>query len=239
MSRLIVKFPTRNRPDKFKAVFERYIGLLSGKHDVEFVLSMDADDPSMNNQQIHEWLCMKARRNRIRWFYGNSKTKVEACNANLESVEGDVLLLASDDMVPLQQNYDDFIFQAFSMTYPDFDGAIKFWDGFRSKDDPMLTLPIIGLPLYRRFGYIYHPDYTSLYCDEEQTEVLRALGKLSICKVCIIQHQWTPEHFDLLHARNENKEMYALDGAVFERRKKAGFDLHKIAAGDMVRAVIV
>jgi hypothetical protein len=225
MGRLVVKFPTRNRPEKFKAVFERYIGFLSGKHDVEFVLTMDADDASMNNQQIQEWLCMKVRTTKIRWFYGNSKTKIEACNANLEGVDGNVLMLASDDMVPVQQNYDDFIFQAFSMTYPDFDGAIKFWDGFRPKNDPLMTLPVLGFPLYRKFGYIYHPDYTSLYCDSEQSEVCRMLGKLSVCDVCIMQHQWTPSHFDILHARNETSEMYTLDGGVYERRKRAGFDL--------------
>ena len=228
MNRLVVKFPTRNRPDKFKAVLDLYISRLSGKHDVQFILTMDADDPSMNTQEVHEWLCSRANVVKIRWFYGNSKTKIQACNANLDGIDGDVLLLASDDMVPVLQNYDDIIFQAFSMTFPDFNGAVKFCDGMRPPHDPLMTLSVIGFPIYRKFGYIYNPEYTSLFCDQEQTDVLRALSKMAMCEVCIIQHQWTSSPFDSLHARNENQKMYALDGAVYERRKRAGFDLSKV-----------
>lgn len=49
MSRLVVKFPTRNRPDKFKSVFTRYLTFLSGRNDVRFIITMDEDDPTMNN----------------------------------------------------------------------------------------------------------------------------------------------------------------------------------------------
>jgi len=224
MSRLVIKFPTRNRPEKFKIVFEKYVEFLSGKHDVSFVLTFDEDDESMNNEPIREWLVSMAKRVPIRWFYGFSKTKIQACNANLDDVDGDVLLLASDDMIPIQMGYDDLVFQAFSMTYPDFNGAVKFWDGYRPKEDSLMTLSVIGFPIYRRFGYIYHPEYRSVYCDNEQTEALKILGKIAACEVCIIQHQWSPQ-LDELHARNENAAMYAVDVATFERRKAQHFDL--------------
>lgn len=225
MSKLVIKFPTRNRPKKFKDVFEKYINMLSNKHDVEFIISMDNNDPTMNNQEIKDWFEEKKKTNNIQYFYGNSKTKIEACNANMERVTGDVLLLASDDMVPHAEGYDDVIFQTFAKIFPDFDGAIKFWDGLRPKEDMLMTLTVMGFPLYKKFGYIYHPAYKSLYCDNEQSHVCAILNKLAISPVCIIKHAWTPQPFDELHARNENNEMYKIDGETFAKRKANNFDL--------------
>jgi hypothetical protein len=221
----VIKFPTRNRPEKFKTVMTQYLTLLSGKNDVRFIITMDEDDATMNNPEMQQWLATRAKNAQIECFYGHSKSKIEACNANLEGVDGDVLMLASDDMVPIQMGYDEIINVAFKEAFPDYDGAIKFWDGLRPKEDPLMTLTVMGFPLYKQFGYIYNPEYKSLYCDNEQTQVCWKLGKLRRCDVCIIQHQWTPEPFDALHARNENQEMYGVDGETFKRRSANNFDM--------------
>jgi len=186
---------------------------------------MDEDDATMNNPSMHQWISSRARCANIECFYGQSKSKIEACNANLEGVDGDVLMLASDDMVPVQMGYDEIIFKCFEHAFPDFNGAIKFWDGLRPKEDPLMTLTVMGFPLYKQFGYIYNPEYKSLYCDNEQTEVCHRLGKLAIAPYCIIRHEWTNEPFDTLHARNENKDMYDVDSKTFEARKAKNFDM--------------
>jgi len=225
MSRLVIKFPTRNRPEKFKSVFTRYMTFLSGLHDVRFVVSMDADDATMNNDAMREWFETQKKSVDIKYCYGHSKSKIQACNADMEGEYGDILLLASDDMVPVQMSYDDVIVKCFEQAFPDFDGAIKFWDGLRDINDSLMTLTVMGFPLYKQFGYIYNPEYTSLYCDNEQTQVCAALGKLAKCDLCIIKHEWTPEPFDALHARNENKDMYSIDQRVYEARLARGFDM--------------
>lgn len=224
--KLVIKFPTRNRPEKFRKVFDLYKEYLSGVHDVHFIISMDEDDETMNNEEIIEYLEKSSGSVcKIDYYYGKSKSKIEAVNADMDGVDGDVLLVASDDMIPVQKGYDKVIYDAFSQVFPDYDGAIKFWDGRRPKNDPLMTLPVLGFPYYRRFGYIYHPDYTSVYSDNEQTLVAARLNKLALTDRCIIRHAWTPHPFDELHARNENREMYKKDKAVFDRRLKNNFDL--------------
>lgn len=224
MSKLLIKFPTRNRPDKFKKVLNRYIEFLSGNHDVRFVISMDEDDKTMNTKDIKTFLKrLRKKGTDLVYHYGNSKTKVEACNANLEGESADVLMLVSDDMNPQTRNYDDIIFDAFSRTFPDFNGGVKFSDGLRN--DILMTLPIIGWKVYEDWGYIYNPEYTSLYCDTEQTIALQMTNKLAVSDVCIAKHEWTSEPFDELHARNENPQMYQKDGSVFERRRSRNFDV--------------
>jgi hypothetical protein len=198
---------------------------LSGRHDVRFVVSMDADDATMNNDAMREWFETRKRNADIKYCYGHSKSKIQACNADMEGEYGDVLMLASDDMNPQQMSYDEVVFKCFEQAFPDFSGAIKFWDGLRPKEDPLMTLTVMGFPLYKQFGYIYNPEYKSLYCDNEQTEVCHRLGKLAIAPYCIIRHEWTNEPFDTLHARNENKDMYDVDSKTFEARKAKNFDM--------------
>jgi len=235
MSRLVIKFPTRNRPEKFKSVFTRYMTFLSGRHDVRFVVSMDADDATMNNDAMREWFETRKRNADIKYCYGYSKSKIQACNADMEGEYGDVLMLASDDMNPQQMSYDEVVFKCFEQAFPDFSGAIKFWDGLRPKEDPLMTLTVMGFPLYKQFGYIYNPEYKSLYCDNEQTEVCHRLGKLAIAPYCIIRHEWTNEPFDTLHARNENKDMYDVDSKTFEARKAKNFDMEVMFNASAIR----
>lgn len=218
--KLIIKFPTRNRPEKFKEVFELYETKLSGMHNVLFVVTMDYDDPSMNNAKMIEWL--NRRSVPTKYFYGYSKSKIEAVNANLEGLNADVLLLASDDMWPEYENYDELIDQKFKEFFKDYDGAIKFNDGLRQDD--LMTLCVMGWPLYKKFGYIYNPEYTSLFCDTEQTLVLHAVKKIAFCKEILCTHRWSPK-LDELHERNESMDMYKKDLAVFERRKAHNFNI--------------
>ena len=230
--RLLIKFPTRSRPDKFKQVLEMYIDYLSGKHDVRFVITCDEDDETMNNSEVRKWFAsLQESGVNLTAYYGDSKTKIEACNANMEGETFDVGLLASDDMIPQLREYDDVIAQVFDGTFPEFDGAVKFNDGLRN--DALCTLPVMGKKLYDAIGHWYHPDYTSIYCDTEMTELCMMLGKFAVCETCIIKHEWVPgghEESDELHTMQESPEMYEKDGGVFNKRKnELQFDVQEVA----------
>ena len=230
MSKILIKFPTRNRPEKFKNVLEKTIQSLSGNHHVRFVITMDEDDSTMNTKKIKSYL-KRMRKNGVDlvYHYGNSKTKVEACNANLEGEIADIIVLLSDDMIPCLKDFDELIVAGMQENFPNMDGAIKFNDGLRGPQDLLMTLPVIGWKLYEAMGYLYHPSYTSIFCDNEMTHVCAMLKKLAVSPVCIFRHEWTPQPFDELHARNENEEMYRIDGAIFEGRRANNFDIDKIS----------
>ena len=224
MSKLLVKFPSRNRPEKFRDILDNYTSRTSGKHEVRFVVTMDSDDVTMNNDEIKNYLeSLKDKGVDLVYHYGESKTKVEACNANLDGEKADVILLISDDMILQQDNYDDIILSDFAKHLPDFDGGIKYHDGLRN--DALMTLPKNGWNFYEKLGYIYNPEYTSVYCDTEQTSVLMILEKLVVSNLCIAKHDWTPQPFDELHARNENAQMYEKDGQVFYKNKAVNFNV--------------
>ena len=49
--KLLIKFPTKSRPDKFFFMLEKYYALLRDVN-FEFVISCDVDDESMNTPEV-------------------------------------------------------------------------------------------------------------------------------------------------------------------------------------------
>jgi hypothetical protein len=221
--KLLIKFPSRSRPARFMETFNLYKGLLSGQHDVQFVLSFDADDVSMNNAGMHNWLSRNG--DSAKWFYGNSTSKISAINADMDrGWDYDVLLLASDDMIPVKAGYDDIIMRDMAVNFPDFDGVLHYNDG--RKGEALNTLSIMGKKYYDRFGYIYHPSYKSVFCDNEFTDVSRILHKVVYIDNVIIKHYWIDIGVDALYQRNEHPAFYHEDGQNYSKRRERNFDIH-------------
>jgi hypothetical protein len=64
-----------------------------------------------------------------------------------------------------------------------------------------------------------------VFPDNEFTDVSRILRKATYIDRVIIRHFWIEIGIDALYMRNENRELYAHDNAVYNRRKEAGFGL--------------
>lgn len=224
--RLCFKYATRSRPVQFMRTFSRYVEYLSGKYDVHFVVSMDVDDVSMNNDDIRTFLNDYRKQFQIEYYYGTSRNKVDALNRDMVAPTMDVLVLISDDMIPQEKGYDDVIVQAFQAHFPDYDGMLNFNDGLRTDWPKLCTLTVYGIKYYQRFGYIYHPHYDSVYCDQEQTEVGRILKRIKDIDRVIIRHEWTdPAYQDELRNKCESAQLYQKDHAVFQSRAATNFGL--------------
>jgi hypothetical protein len=170
---IIIKFPCRGRPAKFKSTFTKYYELLSKKHDIKFVFTFDNDDITMNNEDIRSFLAPYKEICEIN--YGNSKTKIEAVNANLEDKKFDILLLASDDMIPILHGFDNIICTDIQENFSDLDGSVQYYNPMW--EDKLDVVCIMGYAYYKRFNYIYFPEYKSIFCDNEFTQVKNALKK--------------------------------------------------------------
>lgn len=182
--KLLVKFPTRGRPDKFFTVLDRYYYGAKRKNLVSFLITCDHDDLTMNNPEVRQRLQDKYKGMTV--VFGHSKNKIEAVNADMaHAPEYDIILLASDDMVPEEKGYDEIIRQKMTELYPDTDGVLWFFDGYRRDFN---TLCILGKKYYDRFGYIYHPSYKSFWSDNEFTDVANQFGKQTFIDKVIIRH---------------------------------------------------
>lgn len=185
-----------------------------------FIVSCDQDDITMNNESVRTKLDSYPN---LKYYFGHSKSKIEAVNADINSdIDFDILLLASDDMEPVLPGYDVNIKSKMNEYFPDTDGVLWYNDGFQG--DKLNTLVIIGKKYYERFNYIYHPAYQSLYCDTEFTLVSKALNKVQYFDEILIKHvQYSivNEQPDELYIRNDKLE--SVDRITFQERSKNNF----------------
>lgn len=219
--KLLIQFPTRARPDKFFEVLNMYRDFADNWDDIRVHVVCNVDDTTMNN-------CVAGRRflefSNLRVTYAKCNSKIEAVNYGAgEALKGyDVLMLASDDMLPRVQGYDARILRDMEEQFPDTDGMLWYNDGH--KGEKLCSLSILGRKYYERFGYIYHPAYNSFFCDNEFAEVATALGKKYYCADCIIEHAHPDYHLcrtDKLY--KYNLRYHGQDKGTYARRKSKGF----------------
>lgn len=218
---LLIKYPTRSRPELFKTILSEYVSKLSGKYNVKFIISMDTNDNTCNNDRIRNFLNNIKQKTNLEYYYGNSKNKIDACNRDIPSDGWKVCILVSDDMTPRIHGYDGVILEDMNRYFPNLDGALNYNCGGHAYPHVMV-LSVIGNPYYKRFNYVYHPEYTSLFCDEEQTVVARSLNKIVDINNKIITHDWNDVKDDL---RKHTEKFYHSDKIIFESRKERGFPL--------------
>lgn len=232
--KILVQFPTLNRPEKFSNVLAKYVTYSSFYNDIYFNINCDQADQSMQDLYLVEKIkyILKSKPNiggKIN--YDVNTTKISAINSHINDKEFDIVICASDDMVPKVHAWDLEITNAMKVYFPKLDGCVHFNDG--NTNGELITFSILGRELYKHFGYIYHPDYKSLYCDNEFTEEVIKLNKVAYINKIIITH----EHWSIEGTENHNQIDTAIhktlhysgrDKMVYEQRKKLGFPKQRI-----------
>jgi len=221
---ILVKFPTRERSGKFNLLIRQYISMQSTQ-DVIYFITLDSNCPDLDR---YIEICQELG---LTYSIGESKGKIHACNRDINDAQlpkWDILVLASDDMHPQTHSWDQVLIDEMKEHFPDTDGVLYHSDGYTKLN----TMCIMGRKYFDRFGYIYHPDYKSLWCDNEFMEVSRKLGKEKYFDLVLFKH----EHFsntqsvkpDALMKRNES--LYYTDEATYKRRKTINFELNEVLA---------
>ena len=218
--KILFKYPTRSRREWFQETLSTYYNMVSNDCDFEFVITLNNDDAAMNEPLIQKYL---DKITNLSYFYGNHKNKIAACNADIDlEKDWDILILVSDDMIPVVRGFDKIIVDLMEKHFPDTDGALHFNDGYCGRDKT-ITYSIIGRKLYERIGYVYHSSYRSFWCDCEFTDVVRKLKKYHYDERVIVKHIWSggKNSKDVLYRRNTR--MGTEDKRTYLRRKAAGY----------------
>ncbi len=223
--KILIKFPTRNRQELFFSTLNKYVENFSDENEYFIVVSCDYDDPTMNNKETIEKL--KTYKN-LKFYFNHRVSKIHAINRDIDKISKeynwDIIISAADDMIPQIYGYDKIIANEMKNAFPDLDGSLWFFDGYR-KD--LNTMSILGRKRFDDFGYIYYPKYKTWYCDNEYTEVGLRDKKLKFVDECIIKHElpaFNPNvNFDKLYQENETNELKNHDHSLYLERKNEGF----------------
>ena len=228
--RILLKCPTRSRPQKIISTIRSYIRLANRLDLLGVAISCDTNDATMTRnlvqEELHRTLAGTA------WhtiFFSPNTTKIQACNANMNEInwEWDIVVLVSDDMIPQIQGYDDIIRNHMSARFPDTHGILWFNDG--AQGDKLNTLCIYGRAMYTHFGCMYRPEYKSLFCDTELTDLCKGslLDKCLYVPYCIIRHEHPgtgyAQNMDALYMHNQ--KFWSEDMHTYISRKSYPFDM--------------
>jgi len=187
-----------------------------------WLFSLDKDDPTLDINDLQQFLkSWGVGTDRYKIVVGESEGKIDAINRDIKQlhIAWDILLNISDDQFPIVQGYDDIIRNAMP---DDLDASLWFFDSYQQNIN---TQEILGRAYYLRHGYVYHPSYKSLFCDNEATIVAQRLGKLIKNDRMIIRHVHpctsTTAKNDALYAKNNL--YWTLDKANLALREAINF----------------
>lgn len=226
--KFLLKYPTRQRPEQFLSTLQLFYEYCNHPENVQVIVSIDEDDVSMQDEQIQYHTLSLFPNTQI---YSNApRGKIAACNANLDMMDKDIdiILLVSDDMIPQCQGWDSILIAEMKQYYPDLDGVLFHNDGYVGRQLNMMC--ILGIKYFKRFNYLYHPDYISLYCDNEFMDVANQLKRQKYFDLCLFKH----EHY----ARNSaieqdelmkhNESFYGIDKKTYDLRRRYRFPLKSV-----------
>lgn len=236
--KILFKYATRSRPELFKR------GLLSIVDNCEdknycIAIAADYDDKTMKTDEINAFVRSNSKFWNMPIIWGKSDSKVHAINRGVDQSyyhggDWDILVCMSDDMVFTERGFDETIRESFNQIAGDdpggnvysesnLDQCLHFPDGNR-KD--LITMSIMGRDYYKRFNYIYNPEYKSLYCDNEQTEVAKILGCYKYVDKQIFEHLHPAYGKAVFDAQYQHTESFGEeDRQTYIRRKEANFGL--------------
>lgn len=217
---ILFNFASRSRATQFFQTLDNII-LNCASNDYFIVCKLDEDDTAMTDAYVRTKL-LTYPKIIVKW--GASTSKIHAINRDLNN--GDlptwsILVNMSDDMKWGTYGFDDIIRQHMPVNL---DGFLHVPDDYAQ--DRVCTTSIIGYRYYQRDMYVYHPDYYSMWCDDEATDVAKARGCYAMVPGIQLEHL----HYtnmgkagkDALYRRNDT---YLQDKKIYEERKARGFDL--------------
>lgn len=224
--RILFKYPSRGRPDRFFDGMDSIYSNLNDKYNFFVLVTLDTDDPTMNDPVVHRKIIGYPN---CAVIYGESESKIHAINRDLD-IEGewsdfDILICMSDDMRFHIYGFDDMIRVDMNALLPEFDGILHYPD--QDAKSALATLYVAGRKWFEfRDRKIYHPSYKSLWCDNEEQDVAKMLDKYRYPGYNICLHlNPVYGHLPRDPLFNEQQGHWGIDEKNYHERKARNFDL--------------
>lgn len=220
MKRILVKYTSRSRPENFERGLKSIIDNANELNELRVLVSLDSDDDKL--KEYEDLLQKYYDKVFIKVYIGKSNNKIDAINRDIDTIKFDwhILVNFSDDQIFTVKGWDDIV-----RHWVKRDTFVHFPDPNQST---LATMSIMDREYYERFKYIYHPDYQSVYCDNEAQEVAIKLQRYIKSDFCIFDHlhpAWGKAPNDRQYLLTEHPQVHHRDKLTYERRKANNYDL--------------
>lgn len=164
---------TRGRSAKATNCREKWLSTAKNPQDIEHIFGIDDDDTdslaNINTQRV---------------IVERGKGCVAAWNACAKACKGEILIQLSDDWEPTQ-HWDETILNEFEGV--EGEQVLAISDGHRT--DELLCMAILNRKRYEKQGYLFHPDFFSVYSDNYFTWAAYKDKVIKEAKHIVFEHQ--------------------------------------------------
>lgn len=188
---ILYKYASRSRPERFFEGLHNLIDLQADRANYTVFCCLDKDDQAMcydgyPNDRFQMELEMNTDKfKHVIFDLGHSQSKIHAINrAAPDSIPWDILVNFSDDMRFQVYGYDQLIREHIREHGPDV--FLHYPDSTAGFALP--TMSIMDRVYFERDGYIYHPSYSSLWCDNEVLDIAKMRGRYFYMGTQIFDH---------------------------------------------------
>jgi hypothetical protein len=205
--RISVIHPSKGRPEMCFNTAEKWIK--TADNHVQYIISLDKNDTSNYVISSH-----------VIPLKSDNRSAIDAINKAAKIAYGDILIVVSDD-TDCPPHWDTFLLKHLKGKS---DFCAKVDDGLQPT---LVTMPIVDRIFYERYGYIYHPDYLHMHCDQELTSVAIMTGKYIKLPLSFPHLHYTSgaTPYDAVYAKNN--ATWVQGETLFNERLKTNFGLNE------------
>ena len=170
--------PSRNRPQMAFDQYKNWMAKSTGLVPIEHILSIDIDELQANEyrQLFKDSLIVQDN--------PSDGYVVGATNVAAKHAKGDILIYLSDDFdCPTQ--WDVLIVNRLKGKVM---AGLEVNDSYQTNRN-LLTIPIITRDLYDKWGFFWHPEFKSMFCDNFMYEQIKREGVLVDAMDLVFEHK--------------------------------------------------
>jgi len=164
---------TRGRSKQANDCRDKWLNAAKDPKSIEHIFGIDDDDTdSLSNINTQRVIVQRG------------KGCVAAWNACAKASKGEILVQLSDDWEPVE-GWDEIILKEFEGV--EGEQVLAISDGARTDD--LLCMAILNRKRYEKQGYLFHPDFFSVYSDNHFTWAAQRDGVIKNAKHIVFEHK--------------------------------------------------
>jgi len=233
---------TSARPHKWREIYDAWIDAAVNPEQVEYVLCIDTRwGFDIKDESIQDWMSRRNRWNIVCLNTGR-RCYVDGVNQAGSFCTGQILIVIADDQYPCKE-WDDYICHAISRNLTPIGVELTpiGVGNYATKEDFCLeistgtpdehargtmVMPILSRARYQRLGYVFYPQYESMYADNDFCEHAKQDGVVIDARHLMFPHKHPingqAEIDDVYRAQNR-PEAYELGERILEARRRSKF----------------
>jgi glycosyltransferase involved in cell wall biosynthesis len=209
--------PSRWRCEMALTTFHNWMKKADHTQEIQYILSIDTTD---NTEPCYQ---SAFKDSNVTILVNPNRSIVDAVNVALSEVKGDIIVVVSDDF-DCPKGWDTSIIERLDTEKSE---LLHVYDGIQND---VCTLPVVTKRYADLFGFIYHPQYFSMFADNDLTDCSKIIGGYIEAFDLHFQHNHYIKGLnkrDKTYDRENSKQAWDIGKSWYRARKIRNYDIEK------------